>query len=154
MLYKTAVGHVGGSLCGVSGPVTITVPRTNGFFVDDAEQYGWRIYRVSDNFLALEDCGQIMITKKMERRPTKERRGINSLYTTFISWIHGILLRRLGRRRVVWLMRRSKKEDELGHWRGSINLVTGVKESWLRDRSMFRRVVEQSNAEVSQEIVL
>jgi hypothetical protein len=50
-------------------------------------------------------------------------------------------------------MRRSKKEDEVGHWRGSINLVTGIKESWLRDRSMFRPVAGQSDAEVSQDIV-
>jgi hypothetical protein len=154
MLYKTAIGHVNGSICGVSGPSTISVPKVEGCFIDDAEQHGWRIYRVSSSLIVLEDCGQIMVTKNIQRRPTKERRGLMSRYTKFISWTHGVLLRRLGRRRVVWLMRMNGKDGKDAYWRGNINLVTGVKESWLRDRGRFRRIADGSNAEIGRETVL
>jgi hypothetical protein len=155
MLYKTAVDHVNGSICGVSGPTTIAAPKDEGYFVDDAEEHGWRVYRGSHDLLLLEDCGQIMVTKRLERRPTKEHRGLISLYAKFISWTHGILLRRLGRRRVIWLSRIKEKENEGTYWKGNINLVTGVKESWLKDRNRFRCIHDGvENAELGRETVL
>ncbi|KAF1953391.1 hypothetical protein CC80DRAFT_477906, partial [Byssothecium circinans] len=151
MFYKTAIGHAYGSLCGISGPTTISIPASEGLFIDEAEQYGWRIYRISPGFLILEDCGQIMVTKRIERRPTKERKEMLALYNRFISWTHGVLLRRLGRRRVVWLMRIDGKGHVGSHWRGNINLFTGVKESWLQDRSVFQRVSDGSVGQESRE---
>lgn len=154
MLYKTAIGQVNGSICGTTGPSTILVPKTPGYFVGDAEQHGWRIYRVSPVLLVLEDCGQIMIDNKIKRRPTKERRGIMSRYTKFIAWTHGVLLRRLGRKRVVWMMYVSGPREGEGYWRGNSNLVTGVKQSYLDDRTRFRPETGEGEVEITLETVL
>lgn len=153
MLHKTAISHVDGSVCGKSGPATVAIPQNEGFYVDEAEQYGWRIFRVSPIFVVLEDCGQIMVKKAMERTPTKERRGLASLFTKFISWTHGVLLRRLGRRRVVWMMRVDGKGGKNTHWRGNVNVVTGLKEAWLMDRSNFQSISNGRNSQLSEETI-
>ncbi|KAF2854158.1 hypothetical protein T440DRAFT_544349 [Plenodomus tracheiphilus IPT5] len=153
MLCKTAIGHADGSVCGVSGPATIPVPNLDGFFVDEAEQYGYRIYRVSPVLLALEDCGQTMVQKRMERTPTKERKGLPALFTNFIAWTHGVLLRRLGRHRVVWMMRVEGKGSKGTYWRGNVNLVTGLKKAYLENRAEFQCVSGSSENQVSREIV-
>ncbi|RYN34791.1 hypothetical protein AA0112_g5461 [Alternaria arborescens] len=138
MLYKTTIGYADGSLCGASGPAAITVPKNSGFYIDEAEERGWRIYRVSPSLIVIEDCVQVMITKLRERAPTKERRGLVLLFTRFIAWTHGVLLRRLGRRRVVWLSRTNGHGSKEDYWRGNANLVTGLKESWLHNRQKFK----------------
>jgi hypothetical protein len=153
MFFKTAVGYDDGSICGSFGLTTITAPSTEGFFIDEAEQYGWRIYRVSPNFLVLEDCGQVMVTKNLDRKSTKERRGLSAKYTKFISWTHGVLLRRLGRRRVVWLMRIDRYGGSRCSWKGNSNLVTGVKDDWLKDRGRFQCVSKSGDIETTEEIV-
>ncbi|KAF2132425.1 hypothetical protein P153DRAFT_429562 [Dothidotthia symphoricarpi CBS 119687] len=151
MLYKTTIGYAPGSLCGPFGPTTLTVPRTPGHFVDEAEQYGWRIYRVSPELLVLEDCVQDMVATQMKKASTLERRGIRSRYTKFIAWSHGVLLRRVGRRRVVWLMRMEEKGRIEHVWRGNANLVTGLTEVWLRDN--FQRALE-GDRHIVREIAL
>jgi hypothetical protein len=153
MLFKTSIGHADGSLCGTSGPVAITVPKNEGFFIDDAEERGWRIYRVSPSLLVIEDCVQVMITKLRERAPTKERRGLVPLFTRFKAWTHGVLLRRLGRRRVVWLSKTNGDEPKEDYWKGNINLVTGLKESWLHSRKRFQRLEDLDDARISYEMV-
>ena len=155
MLYKTAVGHADGSLCGTSGPVTIAVPNDAWFFVDEAEERGWRVYRVSPTLVAIEDCVQVMITKLRQRTPTKKRRGLVSLVTRFKAWTHGVLLRRLGRRRVVWLSKANEDGPKKDYWRGNVNLVTGLKESWLHSQQNFQRLesIEENDGRVSYEIV-
>jgi hypothetical protein len=154
MLYKTSISHADGSLCGTSGPVAIAVPKNEGFFVDEAEERGWRIYRVSPTLLVIEDCVQVMITKLRERAPTKERRGLVSLVTRFKAWTHGVLLRRLGRRRVVWLSKTKEHGLKGGHyWKGNVNLVTGLKESWLHSQQKFQRVENLDDGRISYEIV-
>jgi hypothetical protein len=155
MLYKTSIGHFDGSLCGTSGPVTIVVPKKEGFFIDEAEERGWRIYRVSPTLLVIEDCVQVMITKLQERAPTKERQGLVSRFTRFKGWTHGVLLRRLGRRRVVWLFKTKGHGPEEDHWKGNINLVTGLKESWLHSQQKFQRLedLEETNGQINYEIV-
>jgi hypothetical protein len=155
MLYKTSIGHADGSLCGTSGSVIIAVPKNEGFFIDLAEERGWCIYRVSPTLLVIEDCVQVMITKLRERAPTKERRGLVSLFTRFKAWTHGVLLRRLGRRRVVWLLKTNEHGSKEDHWKGNINLVTGLKESWLHNRQNFQRLedLEESSGHISYEIV-
>jgi hypothetical protein len=153
MLYKTALGHVNGSLCGVSGPASLSIPLVPGQYTDDAETYGYRVYRISATYLVIEDCGPTMMKKKLERADTKERKGVLAAYTRFIAWTHGVLLRRLGRRRIVWLMRVAGKEGGEGYWKGNVNLVTGLKESWLRDRSNFLCVERRSEELVVREVV-
>ncbi|KAG9185288.1 hypothetical protein G6011_07832 [Alternaria panax] len=140
MLYKTSIGHADGSLCGSSGPVAIAVPKNVGFVIDEAEERGWRIYRVSPTLLVIENCVQVMITKLRERAPTKERRGLVSVFTRFKAWTHGVLLRRLGRRRVVWLSKANKRGLKGVCWKGNANLVTGLKESWLHSQQKFQRL--------------
>jgi hypothetical protein len=155
MLYKTTIGHADGSLCGTSGPVAIAVPKNEGFFIDEAEERGWRIYRVSPTLLVIEDCVQKMVTNLRERAPTKERRGWLSLFTRFKAWTHGVLLRRLGRRRVVWLLKTTEHGPKGNHWKGNVNLVTGLKESWLHSRQKFQRLenIEENYGQISHEIV-
>ena len=155
MFYKTALGHADGSVCGTSGPATITVPKNPGSFGDEAEGYGWRVYRVSSSSLVIEDCGQIMVEEKTKRSPTKERTGLAARYTKFISWTHGVLLRRLGRKRVVWLVRVDGKGHGVGSgcWRGNFNLVTGLEETWLKDRTRFHGVSSGDDAAASLETV-
>jgi hypothetical protein len=134
MLYKTVPGHDHGSLCGSFGPVTLTVPRSEGYMVDEAEQHGFRIYRVSPDLLVIKDCVQSMLAFRMNCALTMERHGLRSLYARGVAWSHGVLLRRLGRHRVVWLMRTKEGEGKRPSWRGNVNLVTGLEETWLRDR--------------------
>jgi hypothetical protein len=153
MLFKTSIGHADGSLCGTSGPVAIPVPKNEGFFIDEAEERGWRIYRISPTLLIIEDCVQVMITKLRERALTKERRGLVPLFTRFKAWTHGVLLRRLGRRRVVWLSKTNEYGPKEDYWKGNINLVTGLKESWLHSRKRFQRLEDLDDARISYEMV-
>jgi hypothetical protein len=153
MLFKTSIGHADGSLCGTSGPVAIPVPKNEGFFIDEAEERGWRIYRISPTLLVIEDCVQVMITKLRERALTKERRGLVPLFTRFKAWTHGVLLRRLGRRRVVWLSKTNEYGPKEDYWKGNINLVTGLKESWLHSRKRFQRLEDLDDARISYEMV-
>ena len=78
MLYKTAIGHSKGSLCGAFGPATLTVPKKEGHFVDDAENNGLRVYRVSPTVLLLEYFGDAMVREKIARATTKEREGLGA----------------------------------------------------------------------------
>ncbi|EUC49977.1 hypothetical protein COCMIDRAFT_83437 [Bipolaris oryzae ATCC 44560] len=135
MLYKTAIGHIEGSVCGASGPATMAIPKNPGFFKDEAAQYGWRVYRVSPTYVFIEDC------------------GMAARYTKFISWSHGVLLRRLGRRRVVWLMHTGQDERGADCWKGNINLVTGLKETWLKDRARFRPMTSGDEGDARVNVV-
>ena len=49
-----------------------------------------------------------------------------------MTYMHGILLRRLGKKRVVYLVRRllDRNAEEM-EWHSNVNLVTGVSMDWL-----------------------
>lgn len=139
--------------CRAPGPAKIPVPRTTGCYVDEAEQYGWRIYRVSSTLLLMEDCGNIMVQQRIASASTKERKVAAATHSRFISWTHRVLLRRLGRQRVIWLMHADCDTVKAAFWRGNIDLVTGFKKSWLEDRDRFQ-CVENSESQVVPEVVL
>ena len=154
MVCKTSIGYVDGSLCGASGPVAITISKHAGFLINEAEERGWRIYRVLSTPLVIEDCVQVMITKLRERAPTKDRRGVVLLFTSFIAWTHGVLLRQLGRRRVVWLLKTNGNGPKEDHWKGNTNLVNDLKESWLHNQQNSQRLDQrEDNGQISYEIV-
>ena len=51
-----------------------------------------------------------------------------------LKHMHGMLLRRLGKKRVVYLVRRELESDKSEpRWHSNINLVTGVSVAWLDD---------------------
>jgi hypothetical protein len=57
---------------------------------------------------------------------------------------HGVLLRQLGKVRVIYLIRQKAEDESLpSMWHSDINLVTGVSKVWLRDN--FR--LEEAPAE-------
>ena len=116
MLFKTAVGFHFGCLQGALGPTSCPLPDV-GCYVDEAE-YGWRIYRLSEDIMLLSDCHKESSTKSWWRR--------------VITKTHGILLRQLGKVRVIYLLQ--TRGAELGRastWHSNINLVTGVTSRWL-----------------------
>ena len=49
-----------------------------------------------------------------------------------LKHMHGMLLRRLGKKRVVYLVRREMEGGKSeGKWHSNVNLVTGVSVGWL-----------------------
>ena len=55
-------------------------------------------------------------------------------WSRFLKHMHGILLRRLGKKRVVYLVKQLKGVNEQEpSWHFNINLVTGVSADWLKE---------------------
>lgn len=62
-------------------------------------------------------------------------------------------MRRLGRRRVVWLMHTGQDERGAGSWKGNINLVTELKETWFNDRGRFRPMTGDDDGDARVNVV-
>ncbi|KAH7137144.1 hypothetical protein B0J13DRAFT_624934 [Dactylonectria estremocensis] len=117
MLYMTTPGYESGSVRGANGPLMIPVPAV-GQFVDRG--WGWKIHRVSEDAMLIADNLQPNLSK--------------GVWKQFITTAHGVLLRRLGKVRVVYLIRemRAVAADQTDvFWRSNINLVTGASRAWL-----------------------
>lgn len=55
-------------------------------------------------------------------------------WSRILKHMHGILLRRLGKKRVVYLVRASPEGGaQEPSWHSNVNLVTGVSETWLKN---------------------
>jgi hypothetical protein len=117
MLFKTRVGFCFGCLQGPLGPARCPLPDV-GCYIDECRK-GWKIYRLSEDMMVLADCFA-------ESSP-------KGYWGRFIAKTHGVLLRRLGKIRVIYFLR-IKAPDNLSHislWHSNINLVTGVTKHWL-----------------------
>jgi hypothetical protein len=114
MLFKTAVGFHFGCLQGSLGPASCPVPEI-GCYIDESV-CGWRIYRLSDDMMLLSDC-------LAESSP----RG---WWARFSLKTHGVLLRQLGKVRVIYLLR-TTDTGTVSVWHSNVNLVTGVSRRWL-----------------------
>ena len=116
MLFKTSVGFHLGCLRGPLGPASVPLPAV-GFYVDQPD-HGWRIYRLSDEVMILSD--------RLVESPR------DNWYGKLIVKMHGVLLRQLGKVRVIYLLQ--KKGASHGKeitWHSNVNLVTGVASKWL-----------------------
>lgn len=117
MLFKTSVGFHLGGLQGPSGPASCLVPEI-GTYVEPTG-CGWKMYRLSEDVMVLSDCPQ-----------ESSHRGLLGRITVKA---HGILLKQLGKVRVVYLLQISKTETG-SVWHSNINLVTGVSRAWLEEQ--------------------
>ena len=120
MLIKTAVSYHHGCLQGPLGPAHCQLPDV-GCYVDQFD-HGWKLFRLTEDTMVLADYAA----------------GTNpkGLLPRFLAHAHGVLLRRLGKVRVVYLIRTSAIEDiEYDSlWHSNINLVTGVTKKWLDEQ--------------------
>lgn len=133
MLFKTSVGFHFGCLQGSLGPALMPLPDV-GCYIDE-QRYGWKIYRLSQDMMVLTDCFA-------ESSP-------KGYWANFIKKAHGVLLRRLGKIRVIYLLRIKAPEDlvHLSLWHSNINLVTGITKSWLDNN--FRRTDTQETCVIA-----
>ena len=119
MLFKTAVGFHFGCLRGLLGPASCPLPEI-GFYVNEPE-FGWKVYRLSEDMMLLSDC-------LAESSP-------KGGWAEFMLMTHGVLLRQLGKVRVIYLLRtRGADAEMVSVWHSNINLVTGVTSRWLDGR--------------------
>ncbi|KAH8878581.1 hypothetical protein GQ53DRAFT_707067 [Thozetella sp. PMI_491] len=131
MLFKTAIGFHFGCLQGASGPATIPLPDV-GCYTPKNDQ-DWKVFRLTEDIMILVDCLAESSPKGYWRR--------------FIARAHGVLLRRLGKVRVIYLLR-VQLPNQKGHiWHSNINLVTGVTRCWLDDN--FRLSQNQGSCKVA-----
>lgn len=132
MFCKTSVGHEHGCVTGALGPARVPLPAI-GVAVEDDSARRWKLARLSADVMILVDCFAESDT------PSKDA------WSQVLKHMHGVLLRRLGKKRVVYLIRqalekssagggggvgRSSQQQE-GCWHSNVNLVTGVSERWL-----------------------
>ncbi|KAL0941025.1 uncharacterized protein CTRU02_203788 [Colletotrichum truncatum] len=137
MFFKTTVGHDYGSVRGSMGPGSIPVPRIDNFVDDNTGSGEWRIYRLQEDVMLIADTLRMTDSKGVWKR--------------FISRAHGVFLRRLGKIRVVYLLRDRENEvksnpveDETSRWVSNVNFVTGVSKSTLENfRPAERELLER-----------
>ena len=112
MLIKTALSYHHGCLQGPLGPANCQLPDV-GYYIDEFD-HGWKLFRLTEDTMVLADYAAGTNHKVLLQR--------------FLAHAHGVLLRRLGKVRVVYLIRTSAMEDiEYDSlWHSNINLVTGV----------------------------
>ena len=125
MFFKTSIGHELGCVRGALGPARLPLPAI-GLAIEDLTR-GWKLYRLSADIMILADC-------LAESNPEDR-------WSRFMTYMHGILLRRLGKKRVVYLVKRSS-ESSGGEpsWHSNVNLVTGVSMTWLDEKFSPGRV--------------
>jgi hypothetical protein len=119
MLFKTTVGYEHGCVSGAAGSCFFALPDVGHSIL--MLQGGLRICRPSHRVVVIADCQNL--------QPQK------SMWSRFIAHAHGVLLRRLGKVRVVYLICESGEGPVTQHpfcFRSNVNLVTGVRESWLK----------------------
>lgn len=118
MFCKTAVSFEFGCVAGDSGPAKLPLPAIETAIEEPA--LGWRLCRLSENVMILVDG--------LPESEPKDR------WSRILKHMHGILLRRLGKKRVVYLIRQLKGINEQEpSWHSNINLVTGVSANWLKE---------------------
>ena len=92
MFCKTSLGHEHGCVTGTLGPVRLPLPAVRLSIEDSAR--GWKFFGFSEDIMVLEDC-------LAESRPTDR-------WSRLMTYMHGLLLRRLGKKRVGYLVRPSR----------------------------------------------
>lgn len=118
MFCKTSVVYKFGCVTGAMGPAKLPLPAIGVAMEESA--LGWKLCRLSEDIMILTDC-------LAESKP-KDR------WSRFMKHMHGILLRRLGKKRVVYLVRQPLESNEQEpHWHSNVNLVTGVSATWLNE---------------------
>lgn len=118
MFCKTSVGHEFGCVAGGLGPTRLPLPAV-GLAIKDSAR-GWKLCRFSEDIMILIDC-------LPESKPEDD-------WSKFMAYMHGILLRRLGKQRVVYLVRQSVINiAQEPYWHSNVNLVTGVSKDWLAE---------------------
>ena len=119
MLWKTSIGFHMGCLQGDNGPATCPLPE-KGHYADLSDKF-WKVYRLSDEIMIIADCF-----------PGSSQK---SRWLRFLTRAHGVLLRRLGKQRVIYLLRipNAKNPEAEALWHSNINLVTGVSKTWLEE---------------------
>jgi hypothetical protein len=142
MLLKTAIGYDTGSLRGPRGYGSILVPPVNTY-VDDHENgtSDWRIYRLEEDILVIEDRFPRTVPK--------------SKWDLLTSGMHGMFLARLNKVRVVYLLRvkdaaamgRHSCDTSLSCWISNINLVTGV------SISLFENFIAAEHEDIGEGVV-
>lgn len=117
MLFKTTVGHQHGSASGAGGPCTFILPEINYAITDT--QRGLRICRLSEQVVILADF-QTSLPE-------------DGWWPRLRSHAHGVLLRRIGRVRVVYLILAAEKvQSGLPiRFHSNLNLVSGVPRTYL-----------------------
>jgi len=117
MLFKTAVCHDLGGLSGVLGPSSGPAPLV-GHVLETSGKH-LKVYRPSEDTIIIADF--------------MAGTSANSTWASFIRRAHGVLLRRLGKIRVVYVLRVRPPSpgDPPPRWHTNANLVTGVTIRWL-----------------------
>ena len=116
MFLKTSVGHEHGCVTGTLGPIRLPLPAV-GLSIENSAR-GWKLFRFSEDIMILADC-------LAESRPTDP-------WSRMMTYMHGMLLRRLGKKRVIYLVKLSSDTNaQESNWYSNVNLVTGVSMDWL-----------------------
>lgn len=116
MICKTSVSYEFGCVTGTLGPARLPLPAI-GVAMEEST-LGWRLCRLSEDIMILADC----LAESKPKDP----------WSRILKHMHGILLRRLGKKRVVYLVRRPlDSNDQEARWHSNVNLVTGVSMTWL-----------------------
>ena len=125
MFYKTSIGHEFGCVGGALGPARLPLPAV-GLAIEDLAR-GWKLHRLSADVMILAD-------HLAESKP-------EDTWSRLMTYMHGIFLRRLGKKRVVYLVKQSS-ESSGGEpsWHSNVNLVTGVSMTWLDEKFGLVRV--------------
>lgn len=117
MFFKTGAGYKDGCLQGIIGPCVCPLPPVGRSITQPS--LALKICRISDNTVILADC--------------YDSNCGDDWWSQFIARAHGILLRRLGKVRVVYLVNGCQDDQHAGRWRfhSNANLVTGVDKKLL-----------------------
>ncbi|MDI1489124.1 MAG: hypothetical protein OHK93_008402 [Ramalina farinacea] len=122
MFGKSSIAYELGSVMRSGMPARIPMPAVGTAI--DGRHLGWKLYRQSERVMILVDC-------LAESKP-KSRWG------RFCRHAHGMLLRRIGKRRAVYLIEKQGPDlDKSSQWHSDRNLVTGVSETWLEESFAF-----------------
>ena len=118
MLLKTSVSYENGCLLASCGPCRIPLPAVGRSIMDLPR--GLRICRPTKGTVVLADCSNLQFQK--------------GLWEKFLARAHGVLLRRIGKVRVVYLVKAHPillGGSQILQFHSNINLVTGVSHTWL-----------------------
>ena len=119
MLLKTSIGYENGCLQGLQGPCRCYLPAPGKSFMDMPNSL--KICRPNEDLIILIDCF--------------EKTSPSDMWMKFLTYAHGVLLRMIGKVRVVYVVR-SQHRDPQNHVQGfhsNVNLVTGVSKTWLEN---------------------
>ena len=113
------MSHDLGGLSGVLGPLSSPIPF-RGHILETSDKHV-KFYRPSEDAIIIADC--------------MAGTSGNDAWASFIRRAHGVLLRRLGKVRVVYVLRvkTASENQSMPRWHTNANLVTGVTWSWLNE---------------------